>query len=273
MNTILLTIITINYNNLDGLKRTIKSVVNQTWKKFEYIVIDGGSTDGSAEYIQEMKEQIHFAVSETDKGIYNAMNKGVKEAQGDYLLFLNSGDCLICDTILEEILEIMDNDDSINVHSFQSMDQNLEGNIITGTTRQKRSIQTSIRTFLKGSISHPASMIKRKINNKTWLYNEENKIVSDWEWFFKLFLEDQSKFRVYDLIISSIQPNGISRSEDYRELTRWERNRVINDLKSKYFYVKWEILRMQGLKFKNKVYLRINKHLSIVLSFLNNKRF
>ena len=88
-------IITINYNNLEGLKRTVESVVNQTWQEFEYIVIDGGSTDGSAVYIESQKDKFDYWVSEPDKGIYNAMNKGIKVATGEYLLFLNSGDELI----------------------------------------------------------------------------------------------------------------------------------------------------------------------------------
>ena len=97
-----LTIITINYNNLEGLKRTVESVLNQTWQEFEYIVIDGGSNDGSAEYIESQSEHIDYWVSEPDKGIYNAMNKGIAKARGEYLLFLNSGDHLYSAKVLEE---------------------------------------------------------------------------------------------------------------------------------------------------------------------------
>jgi glycosyltransferase involved in cell wall biosynthesis len=89
-----LSIITVNYNNLEGLKKTIESVVSQTWQVFEYIVIDGGSTDGSAAYIEAQSVNIDYWVSEPDNGIYNAMNKGIKAATGEYLLFLNSGDDL-----------------------------------------------------------------------------------------------------------------------------------------------------------------------------------
>lgn len=84
-------IITINYNNADGLRRTIESVVNQTYKDIEYIIIDGGSTDGSVDVIKEYGSQIDYWVSEPDKGIYNAMNKGILQAHGEYLNFMNSG--------------------------------------------------------------------------------------------------------------------------------------------------------------------------------------
>lgn len=89
-----LSIITINYNNREGLRKTIESVVAQTTREFEYIVIDGGSTDGSVDVIKEFSDYIDYWVSEPDKGIYNAMNKGVKVAHGDYCQFLNSGDWL-----------------------------------------------------------------------------------------------------------------------------------------------------------------------------------
>ena len=97
-----ISIITVNYNNLEGLQRTFNSVFNQTWKEFEYVVIDGGSTDGSKELIEKYNDKIDYWVSESDNGIYNAMNKGIKKAKGEYLLFLNSGDNLFNHTVLEE---------------------------------------------------------------------------------------------------------------------------------------------------------------------------
>ena len=87
-----LSIITINYNNREGLRKTIESVVNQTYRNFEYIIIDGGSTDGSVEVVKEYADRISYWVSEPDNGIYNAMNKGVLAANGKYIQFLNSGD-------------------------------------------------------------------------------------------------------------------------------------------------------------------------------------
>ena len=94
-------IITINYNDKEGLSRTIKSVINQTSKNFEYIVIDGGSTDGSVDIIKQNIDYINYWVSEKDKGVYNAMNKGIAQAKGDYLVFMNAGDCFHTPDILE----------------------------------------------------------------------------------------------------------------------------------------------------------------------------
>ena len=84
----LLSIITINYNDVNGLEKTINSVINQTFQDFEYIIIDGGSSDKSIELIQSNKDRINYWVSEKDSGVFNAMNKGIKVANGTYLLFL-----------------------------------------------------------------------------------------------------------------------------------------------------------------------------------------
>ncbi|MFN5376044.1 MAG: glycosyltransferase, partial [Chitinophagaceae bacterium] len=87
-----ITIISVNLNNLSGLKKTVNSVISQDYTNFEYIIIDGGSNDGSAEYIQSISRKLKYYISEKDYGIYSAMNKGILKSNGDYLIFLNSGD-------------------------------------------------------------------------------------------------------------------------------------------------------------------------------------
>ena len=100
MNSVKLSIITVNLNNLEGLKRTYESVVCQTFTDYEWIVIDGGSTDGSREFIEQHQDKFAYWCSEPDKGIYNAMNKGIVRAKGEYLNFMNSGDCFACEETL-----------------------------------------------------------------------------------------------------------------------------------------------------------------------------
>ena len=109
-----LSIITINYNNRDGLQKTIESVVSQSFKDFEWIVIDGGSNDGSRELIERYAESISYWVSEPDKGIYNAMNKGIKASNGDYLLFLNSGDSLCDEYVIADFQKLSFTEDIIS---------------------------------------------------------------------------------------------------------------------------------------------------------------
>ena len=101
-----LSIITINYNNAAGLEKTIKSVISQTCKRYEFIIIDGGSKDGSKDIIEKYQDQITYWVSEPDNGIYNAMNKGVKVAKGEYCIFMNSGDIFVDNDVIRDVFNI-----------------------------------------------------------------------------------------------------------------------------------------------------------------------
>ena len=180
-----LSIITINYNNKNGLQKTIDSVISQTFKDFEWIIIDGGSTDGSKELIEKYSSYINYWISEPDKGIYNAMNKGIVQAKGEYLQFLNSGDALYSNNILTEI--------------FQT---ELHGDIIYGdaifvkkdNTQQliKYNRPLSLSYFIAGNvINHQASFIKRELFNES-LYNENLKLVSDWEFWIHQAIKGKS---------------------------------------------------------------------------------
>ena len=84
-----LSIITVNFNDAEGLERTIKSVISQTFHDYEFIIIDGGSTDGSVDVIKKYEDHIDYWISEKDGGIYQGMNKGLRQASGEYLNFLN----------------------------------------------------------------------------------------------------------------------------------------------------------------------------------------
>lgn len=108
-----ISIITINYNNASGLRKTIKSVIEQTHNDYEYIIIDGASNDSSKDIIQEHQQYIHYWCSEKDTGIYNAMNKGIQKASGEYLLFLNSGDALNDSMVLSDIQKLLSGEDII----------------------------------------------------------------------------------------------------------------------------------------------------------------
>lgn len=109
----MISIITINFNNKNGLIKTLNSVISQTCKEFEWIIIDGGSTDGSKELLENYSEHITYWVSEPDNGIYHAMNKGIRVAKGDYLQFLNSGDYLANNKTIEDFYNENFTDDVI----------------------------------------------------------------------------------------------------------------------------------------------------------------
>lgn len=116
-----ISVITINYNNHDGLKKTIQSVVSQSYNDIEYIIIDGGSTDGSVDLIKEYNDKIDYWISETDNGCYHAMNKGVKVASGEYVIFMNSGDYFYADDIIEYFVNSNPSEDVLCGNTYLSI--------------------------------------------------------------------------------------------------------------------------------------------------------
>ena len=191
-------IITINYNNSEGLKRTIKSVISQTSKDFEYIIIDGGSTDGSLEVIKRNQEHITYWVSEKDNGIYHAMNKGVAQAHGDYCVFMNSGDCFHSPDVLDKIV------------SYQ--EDIICGKMIKGDNplpsgHNKPTI--SLVDLMRGSLPHQAMFIKRELLLKH-PYDEKYKILSDWKFCIETIVFNNCSFCNVDVIVADYDTSGIS---------------------------------------------------------------
>ena len=214
-----LSIITINYNNLDGFKRTVESVLNQTWQEFEFIVIDGGSTDGSAEYIESQSKHLDYWVSEPDKGIYNAMNKGIAKATGEYLLFLNSGDYFFSDRVLEENHNFFKEKDLIyfNVHMVGE-----SFNKIISYPDQLR-----FSDFYLNGLNHQSTLIRKELFETVGLYDENYKIVSDWKFFIvALFIHNCSYLKV-NVTFSTYCLDGISAKLRAEHLN--ERKLVLNE--------------------------------------------
>lgn len=209
MENILLSVITINYNDAGGLQKTIDSVVNQTWKEFEYLVIDGGSTDESPALIEAYKNQIAYSISEKDSGIYNAMNKGIKTAKGKYLLFLNSGDYLVSDTVFENVFSSFASDtDFICGHLYYEQ----SGKAVI----KEHPEQMTFSYLISKTVYHPSTFIKRTLFEQYGLYNENNKIVSDWEFFFKTMGLNGASYMKIDTTITHFDMNGISSVQEDR---------------------------------------------------------
>lgn len=225
-----LSIITINYNNSVGLQKTIDSVIAQTWRDFEWIVIDGGSTDGSKELI--VKYQNHFAYwcSEPDKGIYNAMNKGVAKAKGEYCLFLNSGDALFSSLTLANVFS-----------------KNLSADLISGMVvredngKFRRGYHNSlVRQLITDTIEHQGTFIKNSLFH-SYRYHEDYKIVSDWVAWIEWVLVSNCSFEYIDDIVAVQETDGISATqldllnrERKRALRTYFNERIIIELENLY---------------------------------------
>ena len=215
-----ISIITINYNDKKGLQRTFNSVFAQDFKDFEYIVIDGDSTDGSRELIENNAQKISYWVSEADKGIYNAMNKGIKAAKGEYLLFLNSGDKFYNEKSLILSSNYLEREDII----YGDLEIVKEDRSFI----KKYSQEVSLFYFLYESLPHPATFIKKSAFEKFGFYDENLKIVSDWKWFLVSICSQNASFKKIKVVISTFYLAGISSNEENQAEIINERDLVFN---------------------------------------------
>ena len=199
-----LSIITVNYNDRNGLQKTIDSVVSQTFQDFEWIIVDGGSTDGSKELIEQYQDHFSYWCSEPDKGVYNAMNKGIVHTKGEYLNFMNSGDCFTSDRVLEEVFK---KDCEADI---------LYGNVVTLKGNKYNTLKAIHSDRIKGidlissTICHQAAFIRRNLFYKYGLYDEKLKIVSDWKFFFEVILFHKCSVKYLNLDVVNYDLNGMS---------------------------------------------------------------
>lgn len=244
-----LSIITVNLNNAEGFRKTAESIVSQTFQDFEWIVIDGGSTDGSKELIEQYSDYIAYWCSEKDSGIYNAMNKGVKFAKGEYVLFLNSGDYLVEKSVLSYVLN-----------------GKLSGDIIYGNLRitdgekvienRKYDNRLSFLFLLKYSIGHPSSFILRELLLIT-PYDESYKIAADKVFFVKMALAGK-RFVHSDCYVSCFDTLGISAKQISivnEEERRIKRTIVPDSINHDFSRGRYE--ELMGLKERHPLYSKI----------------
>lgn len=223
-----LSIITINRNNAVGLEKTMRSVATQTFKELEYIVIDGASTDGSVEVIKSLESEFaHLKwVSEPDAGIYNAMNKGLRMASGDYIQILNSADCLAAPEVTERMLE------ELEKQGYPSI---LYGNMVKCFPDGRKMVdkcfagqEITMLGMYTGTLNHDPAYIRRDLFEKYGYYDESLKIVSDWKWYLQALILGDEKPQYVDLDVTLFDMTGIS--ETNKELDKKEREMVLEQL-------------------------------------------
>ena len=265
----LLSIITVNYNNKSGLIRTLNSIKNQESVLFEHIIIDANSTDGSKDAILLYEKEITFPlywVSEPDNGIYDGMNKGIKQAHGEYLFFLNSGDTLISNTILQEI----------------ALDGNkyIYGNIKYILSEKDYRYITPSETLdivylLKTALPHQACFIHHSLFQKQ-LYNTEYKIISDWIHTMESFIFNDCSYKYIDIVIAEVDGNGISTNQEklMEERIKWIKSKfpkaIFDALSELYEYRISELAPfIQPISQTKKFKKRIRKLISFLLKINN----
>lgn len=265
----LLSIITVNYNNKSGLIRTLNSIKNQESVFFEHIIIDANSTDGSKDAILLYEKEITFPlywVSEPDNGIYDGMNKGIKQAHGEYLFFLNSGDTLISNTILQEI----------------ALDGNkyIYGNIKYILSEKDYRYITPSETLdivylLKTALPHQACFIHHSLFQKQ-LYNTEYKIISDWIHTMESIIFNDFSYKYIDIVIAEVDGNGISTNQEklMEERIKWIKSKfpkaILDALSELYEYRISELAPfIQPISQTKKFKKRIRKLISFLLKINN----
>lgn len=200
-NKYALSIITICYNEKQ-IERTCQSIVDQTWQDFEWIVVDGGSTDGTLDVLNKYRDRINILISEPDKGIYNAMNKGIKLATGKWLNFMNGGDRFYNNCTLEQIFKNKTYHADVLYGRCMLFDNELylPHDYVHNLT---------MSYFRDSSLCHQSSFIKRELFNLYGLYNENYKVVSDYEKFV-IFFKNNCTFQYIPDIVSLFDSQGIS---------------------------------------------------------------
>ena len=244
-----LSIITINRNNAEGLRKTIESVVAQTLDDFEYIVIDGASTDGSVDVIRQYEDGISYWVSEPDNGIYNAMNKGITQAKGEYLLFLNSGDSLVEKNTLQNVF--CAGLDADIVYGYQYDD-------INGKRHEELCLDVpyiSFATLKESHIPHQSTFIRAELLKKNGGYLEHYKIISDWAFLMLALFKWNATIKRIPVFVSVYDTTGISSNVDKEP--QYKERRDFLEREFHYFlpdYDRWE-------RLNKTLYMRIIIHL------------
>ena len=223
-------LIVVTYNNAEGLTRTLESIRSLDYNEKETIVIDGASKDNTQEILSANEDLITVAVSENDSGIYNAMNKGIKAAHGDYLNFMNSGDKYHTSTVLEDIAA-MNADDDFIIGGYYDCDRKIPYMIPAQ--------EVTLLTLLKHTINHQATFIKRCLFEKR-LYDENYIVMADAKFNFQSIIFDNCSVKLADYLVADYDFNGISsnydiyKKERHKMLTELFPQRIINDYEKMY---------------------------------------
>lgn len=235
-----LSIVTINYNNAEGLRKTLASVAAQTYRDIEHIIIDGGSKDRSVDVIKEyistnpdrdpfFRHEIIW-VSEKDNGIYNAMNKGISKASGAYVQILNSGDILADPDVTDRMVKALEETEYPPIlygnmirdfgNGKLSRDVCL-GERVKSDEINAQEVEWTMDDFIKGTVNHDPTYIHRSLYEKYGLYDENLKICSDWKWFVNSVVFGGEKLHYVPIDVTIFDTTGISETNlEFREKER-----------------------------------------------------
>lgn len=201
----LISIITVVYNGAATLEKTIQSVLAQTYNSFEYIIVDGGSTDGTLVILDTYRPHIAKYVSEPDKGVYDAMNKGIGMASGNWLFFLGADDILYDNEVLASVAG------ALGVASPPDL---LYGNVVSPSYKGVYDGEFTFEKLLNKNISHQAIFYKRQLFDRIGNYNLHYKAYADWDFNIRCFADKGIKTAYMDQVVAEFGEGGISSRHD-----------------------------------------------------------
>ena len=215
-----ISIITVCLNEIGNIEKTCESIIEQSYDDYEWIVIDGGSNDGTIEYLSNFQDRILHFVSEKDEGIYDAMNKGIKLSSGKYVIFLNGGDYFFSKNSLSFFEENRTEDliyGDLKYHNSKDI-KNFPDNI-------------SLKYFRNNMLPHQATFYKRDLFDKLGLYDQSYSIAGDYEFNTRVFKLSSPSYLHIAQIITVFRENGISNINKFKQLRKSENHKV----RKKYF--------------------------------------
>lgn len=199
-----ITIITASYNSAKTIEQCISSIVNQTYDNIEYIVIDGASTDGTVDIIKRYSDRIAYWVSEPDQGIYNALNKGITHATGDYIDIIGSDDSLTDPQIIEQVVsEMQDEPDILSCAEWCVDDDMGYQHLYDNVPARDKS------TYSGGMVPHAAMFTKRDLLHK-YPFDESYRIAGDYKFFLQCYYDPDVRIKFSDLIVAFFASGGAS---------------------------------------------------------------
>ena len=246
-------VVTICFNCESVIEKTIRSVVNQTYKRLEYVVIDGASKDKTMGVINRYRDKIDYISSEPDNGIYDAMNKGVLACTGDYIIFMNAGDCFYNETVLERFIPQISKDTVIAHGDIMSLHNKI------------KYISKPIPLYMMGTkmvVKHQATFT-RSDYHKEHLFDVSYRSSGDYNFFYKAYFHDAVKFQYVPLCVANYDISGTSNvnfRRSYRENLRiWgKENDWLFRLKQELKFISWDIKRwvknnLMGENMRNEI--------------------
>lgn len=238
-------VITVVFNCCQHIERALRSVSGQTYSAVEHVVIDGGSDDGTVDILQKYQDRLGIFVSEPDRGIFDAMNKGIKAATGDVLFFLNADDQFCDPQVIADIVTSFERNPDADI-VYGNIVWDLSGEMF----QEKQPVFITKELLARRTVFHQSLFAKRDAFGTIGYFRKSYKVVGDYEWMLRAFLAYRLNYAYCDRDIAIVSTEGISNS------TKWENERL-RAMKGYFNY--YEILKYRVIPMRIKSVYRLLK--------------